>query len=179
MTRIPIYICISFLCLLFAAACNNTPVPSNQANKPPSVTKEQLMEMNKAMIAEENDQIDALLLRYKWPVNATETGVRYWIYQEGEGAQIKQGDILQCEYSLKLITGDEIYNSDNDGLLRVHIGKSEIPSGLEETILLMRQGDKAKIIVPSYRAYGIAGDGDRVPSRSTLIYDIHIIKNDF
>jgi len=43
-------------------------------------------------------------------------------------------------------------------------------------LLLLRQGDKAKVIVPSYRAYGIAGDGNKIPSAATLIYDIYIEK---
>lgn len=147
-----------------------------QAQSPVSATEEQFIEYNKAMIAEENEHIAAFLLRYKWDAIATETGVYYQIYETNNGVKIETGDILQCEYTLKLITGEEIYNSDNDGKLLFKIGKSDQPSGLEEVLLLLRQGDKAKVIVPSYLAYGLAGDSDKIPSAATLVYDIYIEK---
>jgi len=161
--------------LFFAVACQNA-APSKQEQKPVFATKEQFMEFNKAMIAEENDQINALLLRYKWNTVTTETGVHYWLYEKGRGVKIETGNVLQCEYTLKLINGDEISNSSSDGKLIFKIGKSNQPSGLEEVLLLLHQGDKAKIVVPSYLAYGIAGDSDKIPSSSTLIYDIYIEK---
>jgi FKBP-type peptidyl-prolyl cis-trans isomerase len=158
---------------ILIAGCNS-PSPLNQEQTPVSATKEQFIEFNKAMIAEENDQIDALLLRYKWPVTTTDTGVRYWLYEKGRGVKIESGNLLQCEYTLKLITGDEIKNSTTNGKLVFKVWKSDQPSGLEEVLLLLHQGDKVKIIVPSYLAYGITGDDDKIPSSTTLIYDIQI-----
>jgi len=163
------------LMLLFAVGCQST-APQDVEQKPVSATEEQFIGFNKAMVAEENDQIDALLLRYKWHTVTTETGVRYWVYEKGRGAKIEAGDVLQCEYTLKLITGEEIYNSATDGPSVFKIGKSDQPSGLEEVLLLLYQGDKVKIVVPSYLAYGIAGDDDKIPPSSTLIYDIYSLK---
>ena len=163
------------LMLLFAIGCQST-TPQDAEQKPVSATEEQFIGFNKAMVAEENDQIDALLLRYKWNTVTTETGVRYWVYEKGRGVKIESGDVLQCEYTLKLITGEEIYNSATDGPSVFKIGKSDQPSGLEEVLLLLYQGDKVKIVVPSYLAYGIAGDDDKIPSSSTLIYDIYSLK---
>ena len=161
--------------MLLVAGCKNTDT-TEQKQTSVSVTKEQFIEYNKTLVMEENDRIDALLLRYKWPVITTETGVHYWVYEKGRGVKIESGNVLQCECSLKLITGDEIYNSAVDGQLVFKIWKSDQPSGLEEVLLLLYQGDKVKVIVPSYRAYGLAGDNDKIPSSSTLIYDIYIEK---
>ena len=166
-------LCIALmLCIL---ACQNTAAPEQKQN-PVSVTQEQLIEYNKDLVAEEDNEIESLLLRYKWHTSTTETGIHYLIYEKGTGVEIKTGDILQCPYTLKLTTEDEVYNSATDGALIFKIGKSDQPSGLEEVLLLLRQGDKAKVVVPSYRAYGIAGDGNKIPSAATLIYDIYIEK---
>jgi len=158
---------------MLCVACQNSAPPETE-QQPVTATQDQFIEYNKALIAEENDHIDVLLLRYKWNTLTTETGVRYWIYENGNGVKIESADILQCAYTLKLITGEEIYNSDADGALIFKIGKSDQPSGLEEVLLLLRQGDKAKVVVPSYLAYGLAGDSNKIPSAATLIYDIHI-----
>ncbi len=157
---------------MFFVACSSNNKPKQRQST--SVSKEALIEMNKAKIAEENDRIESMLSRYQWPVSKTETGVYYWIYEKGHGVKVEQGNILYCEYNLKLPNGDEIYNSNTDDALILKIGKSDIPSGLEEVLLLMHQGDKAKIIVPSYLAYGLAGDNNKIPSSATLIYDISI-----
>ena len=167
-----LYITILLLCTV---ACQNSASPEPEQQLV-TVTEDQLVEFNKAMIAEENDHIDAFVLRYQWNTLTTETGVHYWVYENGNGVKIKTGDILQCAYTLKLITGDEIYNSDSDGPLIFKIGKSDQPSGLEEVLLLLRQGDRAKVVVPSYLAHGLAGDNDKIPSAATLVYDIHIEK---
>lgn len=171
MKHILLYIIIIF-CI---AACQNTVTTEQEQNIVP-VTEEQFIEYNKALIAEENEHINTFLQRHKWNVITTETGVCYQIYETENGTKIEPDDILQCEYTLKLITGEDIYDSNNDGKLLFKIGKSDQPSGLEEVLLLLRQGDKAKIVVPSYLAHGLAGDNKKIPSAATLIYDIYIEK---
>jgi len=48
-------------------------------------------------------------------------------------------------------------------------------SGLEEGILYLSEGDKAKIIIPSHLGYGLLGDLDKnIPPKATLIYDIEL-----
>ena len=39
----------------------------------------------------------------------------------------------------------------------------------------MREGDKAKAIIPSHLAYGFIGDEKQIPKRATLIYDIEVL----
>ena len=51
-----------------------------------------------------------------------------------------------------------------------------IESGLHEGISYMKEGDRAKIIIPSYLAHGLIGDLDKMPPLATIIYDIRLIK---
>jgi FKBP-type peptidyl-prolyl cis-trans isomerase len=172
MIRFVIIIASSFL--LVAACKNNRQKQPELTEK--TLSNEQWIALNKAYVAEENDQIESLLLRYQWPVVTTATGVRYWINEKGSGKKINNGDEITYSYSIRLINGNEVYNSNVDGLRVSKLGASEVPAGLEEIILTMHQGDAAKIIIPSYLAYGVAGDGDRIPSKSTLIYEIKILE---
>ena len=48
--------------------------------------------------------------------------------------------------------------------------------GLEEGILFMCEGDRAKFILPSHRAFGLTDDQDKIPPKATLIYDVKLIK---
>jgi FKBP-type peptidyl-prolyl cis-trans isomerase len=85
------------------------------------------------------------------------------------------GKIAVLRYSVWLITGDEIYNSDRDGLKEFMIGRGGVESGLGEGILLLRVGDRAKFIIPSHLGFGLLGDQDKVPPKSTLIYDLELV----
>ena len=55
------------------------------------------------------------------------------------------------------------------------LGSGGVESGLEEGILLLKLGDKARFIIPSYLAHGLSGDQDKIPPKATLIYTIKII----
>jgi len=47
---------------------------------------------------------------------------------------------------------------------------------LEEGLLLLHQGDKAKFIIPSHLAYGLLGDQKQIPPGATLVYDVELIQ---
>ena len=50
-----------------------------------------------------------------------------------------------------------------------------VESGLEEGILLMKTGGKAKFILPPHLAYGLPGDGKKIPARAILVYDVELL----
>ena len=105
----------------------------------------------------------------------TGSGLRYAIYHHGKGEKAEPGKIAVLKYNVKLINGDEIYNSARDGLKSFLIGKGGVESGLEEGILLLRVGDRAKFIIPSHLGFGLLGDQGQVPPKSTLIYDLELV----
>jgi peptidylprolyl isomerase len=103
------------------------------------------------------------------------SGLRYLIYEEGTGISSEKGMLASLAYTIKLITGDVVYTSEKNGPLSFIIGKGEVISGLEEGILFMNVGDKAKFIIPSHLAYGLVGDGNFIPGKATLIYHIELL----
>jgi FKBP-type peptidyl-prolyl cis-trans isomerase len=50
-----------------------------------------------------------------------------------------------------------------------------VESGLEEGILLLQEGDKARFIMPPHLAHGLIGDRDKIPARATIIYDLELV----
>lgn len=161
--------------ILFSAslffACNNTeqkPKPINE-----QVLKERMISANKYLSRSENEEIDAYVKRRGLPVVLSKTGVRYYIYEKGKGTTLKQGDRLFLKYKLSFLNGQLCYDSDKDGLMQIEIGKSGV-TGLNEVLLLLKHGDKARLIVPSYLGYGLMGDEKKIPTKATLVYDIEI-----
>ena len=149
-----------------------------QRQKSPGTKKEvkkSLLEANKKVVKTEEQHIRDFLNRYSWEMEETGSGLRYMIYEKGAGKAIERGDIVELNYEVLLITGDKVYSSDESGPMEFVVGKAEVISGLEEGILLLHVGDKAKFIIPSHLAYGLLGDEDKIPNKSTLIYDVEVI----
>lgn len=142
------------------------------------VSKDKIVEsiesINKENIEIEDRQIEDYLKRRNWEFESTKTGLRYKIYEQGYGIAPKKGDVVVFDYSLSLIRGEKIYNSNDDGKKVFRIGKGDEISGLHEAALLFKTGAKAKLIVPSYLAYGVTGDDNKIPMNATLIYDLHL-----
>jgi FKBP-type peptidyl-prolyl cis-trans isomerase len=57
----------------------------------------------------------------------------------------------------------------------VKVGRDNVESGLHEAIQLMRKGDRAKFDLPSFRAFGLTGEG-KIPMNASVVYDIYLVE---
>jgi FKBP-type peptidyl-prolyl cis-trans isomerase FkpA len=137
--------------------------------------KDVLLGANTMLIDAEEQEINDFIERYGWEMEATGSGLRYMIYEQANGQPVEKDMIVFLKYSIRLITGDLIYSSDEDGMKSFRVGKGGVESGLEEGIMLMSKGDKARFIMPSHLAHGVPGDGVKIPRRATIIYDIELV----
>jgi FKBP-type peptidyl-prolyl cis-trans isomerase len=166
--------------LLWALLVSISLVSCAHKQEPPSERpteaqlKEPLMKANEHLAASEEDRISDFISRYGWEMQITGTGLRYQVYQKGAGDRPAVGQKVFLDYELRLINGQVIYSSEKDGLLVFRPGKSEVPRGLDEAVLLLREGDRAKIIIPSHLGYGLLGDQKSIPPKATLIYDLYL-----
>lgn len=136
---------------------------------------EQFIEANKAAIEFENKQIDKLTDSLGWNMLKTATGLRYEILEKGNGPKAETGKIARFDYETKLLNGEIIYSSKQSGQKEFRIGSGGVESGLEEGILILNAGDKARFVIPSFLAHGLSGDQDKIPPKATLIYTIKLI----
>jgi FKBP-type peptidyl-prolyl cis-trans isomerase len=135
-----------------------------------------VIKYNKAVVKTEDQEIEDLMQRYGWKMVKSTTGLRYMIYKHGAGERAVKGKKVTISYEVRLINGNLCYSSAEKGQKEFTAGRGEVEVGIEEGILLMRVGDRAKFIVPSHLAFGLLGDQDKIPPKSTLIYDIELIK---
>ncbi len=165
---------LSFIVLLLILiACDND-VNQTPLQLDPKKVENKLAEVHKKNIKVEDQQIDDYLERRNWDFVRTKSGLRYKIYDEGIGIKPKERQHVVLEYTLNLIRGDIVYDSKTDGLKLFVIGTGDEPTGLHEIVQLMQVGAKAKVILPSYLAYGVIGDEKKIPPRATLFYDLYL-----
>lgn len=146
--------------------------PSNDA-----VLQEKLFDANRQAVRTEDQQIDDFVERYRWEMKTTGTGLRYMIYEHGSGLQAQDGMLAKIAYQASLLNGEIIYSANQTKPLTIRIGQdAAVPTGIHQGILLLQAGDRAKFILPSHLAFGLTGDRNKVPPKSTLVYDIQLVE---
>lgn len=138
--------------------------------------KETLIEANKIAAEKEAIQINGFIKRRGWNMKETGTGLRYQVYKENkESRKVKMGDKVGVRYQISLIDGTVCYKTEGDNIDSFKVGNSHKESGLHEAMTYLKEGEKAKIIIPSHLAHGLVGDFNKIPFRSTIIYDLELV----
>lgn len=137
--------------------------------------KESLVKVNKFLVEKDIDLIESYVKRRGWEMEVTNSGLWYMIYEEGSGPEAAEGKIITMDYRISLLDGRLCYDSKESGPRQFLIGKGGVESGLEEGVLLLRKGDKARLIMPPHLAHGLLGDEENIPARSIIIYDLEVL----
>lgn len=150
---------------------NNPPVTSEQYNQ----VQQHMEGVNRLLIKKDRQRILGYIERQKLNMQESGTGLWYMIENKGNGRKSQTGNIATINYKVSLLDGTPCYNSDIDGPKTFQIGKGGIESGIEEGILKLNEGGKAKFIIPPHLAYGLLGDEKKIPARAILIYEIELV----
>lgn len=159
--------------LAFAAAgCGNVPVVDVQPAKGDTL-KENLINANRHIANSEATQIDAYASRRGWQMQQLAGGARVMETQRGKGPQVEYEDTVGIRYRVEAINGTVIYSNQAEVVVAGHMQPNR---GLDAAVRTLRQGSRARVILPSEQAYGVAGDGDRIKSRMVLVYDVEVLE---
>lgn len=142
-------------------------------------TKENSTDFGKEVAVQEEIDIKLFLERHKdWKMQRTGSGLQYYIYEQGvtdTSVHARAGDVANIEYLITTLNGDTCDFTAPDEFERFVVDNSEVESGLQEGIKLLSPGDRVKLIIPSHLAHGVAGDLDKIPPLTTLVFDLYLI----
>jgi FKBP-type peptidyl-prolyl cis-trans isomerase FkpA len=175
-----VFFSVLAITFLFTACGSEEKVSDQSDQKVPVSTKEERQQQQKEFVERESAYIDTWTKRHDWDDHGkvtTGTGIRYVIYEEGEGPQAQPGLIAEVSFEIRLLDADQTlcYTSDSLGPKTFRIEQDHVESGLHEAITYMKVGDKAKIILPHYLAHGFLGDEDQIPPQATVLYNIELL----
>jgi FKBP-type peptidyl-prolyl cis-trans isomerase FkpA len=142
--------------------------------KPVGPGKDEMADLNRYMVQKDREIIQSYIERKKLEMKESPTGLWYMITAPGTGEQLKENDRISMNYECDLLDGTRCYSSDTLGVKEVIIGKSKVEQGLNEGLKLLKRGSEAVFIIPPFLAYGLLGDGKKIPPRAIIIYKISI-----
>ena len=186
-TRITNYLVLLvavFMLFTGMSGCNNQPevIDMTKNKSKDSSAETDLVKVNQEIVRVEEQFIENYIERHNLNVTKMKNGIRYEIYSKNsEGDKVESGDVVTIKYKSNLLTGRRIEKSDSLNEKRFVVAESKEIQGLHYSVLEMREGEKGIFIIPSHLAFGITGEGNKVPHSAALVYDItlkNIIKND-
>ena len=106
----------------------------------------------------------------------TESGLRYKIFQQGEGVKAEKGKTVSVHYKGSLPDGtvfDSSYKRNQP--IDFPLGMGQVIPGWDEGVALLKVGDKARFVIPPYLGYGERGAGGVIPPNATLVFDVELM----
>lgn len=130
------------------------------------------------MDVEEQRLLNAYLKNFSVETMPIGSGFYYLPIVEGSGPAVENDKIADIYYKGYFLNG-EVFDSTNTGIpFEYFVGvEDQLIKGLEEGLTLMKEGGKAKFILPSHLAYGDKGSSAGiVPPYTTVIYEVEVLK---
>ena len=153
--------------MVLAAGCQNK--PDTRSTAAPR-TEDELIRINRTMITQDREQINGYLKKTNRQFTETNTGLWYSVLENGSGPAVKTGDNVSFDFECTLLNGEPCYS----GTQTIRVGYTDAGSGVTEGLQLMQEGSDFLFIVPPYLAFGLTGDGGKIPGRAILLYRIRI-----
>ena len=140
-------------------------------------TKEKSIELNKRIALEEKLAIKLFLAQHQdWSIIESGSGLQYFIYEKGNGPTISVGSVIDVEYSVSKLDGTLCYKTSDDKVIEIVVDHSQVETGIQECLKKMKEGDKAKMIIPSHLAHGLTGDMSKIPPLTPIVVNLHVIE---
>lgn len=102
--------------------------------------------------------------------------IEYEVIEEGSGSETQIGDLVSVHYIGTLEDGTEFDNSyTNEQPLQLILGAGQVIPGWEIGLLKMKEGGKARFIIPASLGYGAQGSPPVIPPDATLIFEVELV----
>jgi FKBP-type peptidyl-prolyl cis-trans isomerase len=161
------------LLVMLVASCRNA---QQEITPPGRRSREEMADINRHLVEKDRERIINYIDRNGLKMQESPTGLWYSIANGGAGKLFQTGDRVRFTYECKLLDGTKCYSSEESGPREIVIGKTQAESGLIEGFMLLRPGAEALFIMPPHLAFGLIGDGKKIPSRAILVYNVAILQ---
>jgi FKBP-type peptidyl-prolyl cis-trans isomerase FkpA len=169
-SSIPLWLSIL---MVFISGCK-APVQERKED-PGTDLRRMLLKTNQYMRERHREHMVAFADRTGWEMTETPTGLWYMVLEEGHGPGIQRENLVTYTCETRLIDGQLCYAADTNSPKKIVIGKGGVEAGLEEGLLLLKEGDKARFIIPPYLAHGNFGDGAKIPGSAILLMEVQVL----
>jgi peptidylprolyl isomerase len=106
----------------------------------------------------------------------TESGLKYYDLEVGEGPSPEAGQLVSVHYTGWLEDGSKFDSSlDRGQPFAFPLGMGQVIPGWDEGVATMKVGGQRQLVIPPELAYGEQGAGGVIPPNATLIFEVELL----
>ncbi len=166
----------TFLFTVFMLLTSCKPPVQERDAGPDETVQRSLIETNQYMRERHRDHMMAFADRAGWEMTETSTGLWYEILCRGTGQPVEKDKLVKYAYETRLLNGNVCYAASTADPKKIIAGEGNIEAGLEEGLQLMREGGKARFLVPPHLGHGNFGDRQCIPGSSVLLITVEVLE---
>jgi len=157
-------------CLVFMFSCHSN--PQKQTIKQPD--EPSMMNVNRFLVEKDEELVKNYINRHGWKTEKNPAGFWIEIVKRGKGPVLQNGKQVTVDYKESLLDGTVCYSSAGGKFKTFKLGYGEWTRGIDEGLKNRHVGDSIRLIVLPSMAYGVPGNGDKIPARSVVVYELTI-----
>ncbi len=170
----------SFLFFLLFICFSCTKIePRRPVNPKPSTTLYfEAMQQNKILNTIEDDKILKLIKNDSTKTYFQSSNGFWYTYLnkiEEDLQSPKTGNEVIFEYNITSLKDSVIYSKEELGIKNYIVDKEDFITGIQKGIKLMKIGETITFVIPSYSAFGIAGDKNRIGVNQSIKSTVTLI----
>lgn len=167
-----------FLLIFICFSCTKV-TPRKPINPKPSTTIfKGIIEENKALNKLEDDKINEIIKKDSTKVYLQSSNGFWYTYINKIEENLetpKKGNIATFSYNITDLNDVVIYSKEDLGIKNYNVDKEDFITGLQKGIKLMKIGETVTFVIPSYSAFGITGDGNKIGINQSIKSTITLI----
>ncbi|WP_157730250.1 gliding motility-associated peptidyl-prolyl isomerase GldI [Tenacibaculum jejuense] len=175
--------CIFILALVVLVGACNSPEARRPVKHTTSNFYKEVIEENIKLNQLEKKQIENSLAKDTLNNYLSSPSGFWYTYNKKDSLSTitpKKGDVVTIQYSITDFYNSPIYEEQK---IEYKVDKEDFIPALQEGIKLMKKGETITFVIPSYRAYGVTGDGNKIRMNQTLkskltLIDIKKVNNE-
>ncbi len=122
------------------------------------------------------DRVAALaIIKKQWPkLTTTKSGLMYEVLANGSGASPTSGVTVSVKYKGSLLDG-RVFDSTESRGAPVTFQVDRVIKGWTEALLMMKRGEKRRLVIPPELGYGEKGYPGVIPPNAFLVFEVELV----
>lgn len=169
---------VFFVALLLFLSCS-TPEARRPVSQRTTTLASGVLVQNKKLNALENKKIEQFIALDSMRTYQSSTKGFWYTYKQkvtGNTPFPKKGDVAIIRYEITDFHDVVIYGEEALGIKRYVIDKEDFIPALQDGIKLMKVGETITFVIPSYRAFGVSGDGNKIGINQSIKSTVTLIE---
>ena len=95
---------------------------------------------------------------------------------ENDAITPKKGDVVTLQYNFVDFNNQIIYSKESIGIKEYKVDKEDFIPALQIGVKMMKVGETIKFLIPSFNAFGVVGDENKIGNNQSLISTVTLLK---